>query len=265
MMEDEKVAKLFLSIIIEEEVVELAYSDQERIIRHPTPEKKKEGNDAGNNEDTFFTVCRFDLFAKIALEGGDFKVVVIELQKAKSVLDIVKFQCYPGLYYQNRKNTYKFGYEGDARQIYRIFLISHEIDVSGYPAIKVENQIEDVSTGEILNVPDNEFITSLYHLSWIIQIKQINQHIQRRRNDLEKLLSIFDQENVTKNPHILDVEDEDFSEACRTIMRRLRMAFESEDIRKEMELEDDYMKELQEKEKLVAEQAKSIQEGAMPH
>jgi septal ring factor EnvC (AmiA/AmiB activator) len=108
-------------------------------------------------------------------------------------------------------------------------------------------------------VSNNDFIASLNHLSWIIQIKQLKQG---RRNDLEKLLSIFDQENLTKNHHILNVDDEDFPEAYRTIIRRLRMAFESEDIQIEMEMEDDYMKELQEKERLVAEQAKSLQEQA---
>jgi hypothetical protein len=257
MMEDEKVAKLFLSAIIGEEVIELAFSAQERIIRQPKPEKKADDNDGENNAETFFTVCRFDFSAKIALAGGGFKVVVVELQKAKLASDIMRFRRYLGLHYQNRQNTYKVGNEEKARQIYCIFLLGHEIGISGHPVIRVDNKIEDVSTCELLNVSDNDFISSLSHLSWIIQIKQLKQ---RRRNDLEKLLSIFDQENLTKNHHILNVEDEDFPEAYRIIVRRLRMAFESEDIQTEMEMEDDYMKELQEKERLVAEQAKSIQE-----
>jgi hypothetical protein len=260
MMEDEKVAKLFLSAIIGEEVIELEFSTQERTIQKPERKKKKDNNNANdeeNNAETFFTVCRFDFSAKIALAGGGFKVVVVELQKAKLASDIMRFRRYLGLHYQNPQNTYKVGNGEKARQIYCIFLLGHEIGISGHPVIKVDNKVEDVSTGDPLMVSHNDFITSLNHLSWIIQIKQLKQ---RRRNDLEKLLSIFDQENLTKNHHILNVDDEDLPEAYRTIIRRLRKAFESEDIRMEMEMEDDYMKELQEKERLIAEQAKSLQE-----
>ncbi|MDR0612706.1 MAG: hypothetical protein LBG45_04385, partial [Dysgonamonadaceae bacterium] len=79
-------------------------------------------------------------------------------------------------------------------------------------------------------------------------------------SDLEKLLSIFDQENRTKNHHILNVNEDDFPERYRSIIRRLRMACESEDIQIEMEMEDDILKELQDKERFIAQQRKDIEE-----
>jgi hypothetical protein len=116
--------------------------------------------------------------------------------------------------------------------------------------------VTDAATKEVL--PDNnEFIQSLHHRSWIVQIEQLKQ---RRRTDLEKLLSIFDQESITKNHHILNVNEEDFPEAYRFIIRRLRMACESEDIQIEMEMEDDYLKELQDKERFINQQTKLFEE-----
>jgi hypothetical protein len=83
---------------------------------------------------------------------------------------------------------------------------------------------------------------------------------QRRRNDLEKLLGIFDQTNRTQSPYILNVNEDDFPEMYRPVIRRLRMAAESEDIQTEMELEDDYFKELQDKERIIAQKEKALEE-----
>jgi hypothetical protein len=254
MMEDEKIAKSFLSAIIGEEVLELDFAAQERTIRHP-----KE-NDIGNEqkeekEEMFFTVCRFDFSAQIATSGGGFKTVLIELQKAKLASDIMRFRRYLGLHYENPNNTYDAENDRKARQVYCIFLLGHDIGIPEHPVIQVNYKAKDLTTKENLNAT-NEFIQSLHHRSWIVQIEQLKQ---RRRNDLEKLLSIFDQENRTKNHYILNVNEEDFPEQYRPIIRRLRMASESEDIRIEMEMEDDYMKELQDKERLLAQKDKTIE------
>jgi UDP-N-acetylglucosamine transferase subunit ALG13 len=57
MMEDEKVAKSFLSAIIKEEVVELNLVSQNHAIWNLGKSKKQ--------EEKFLTVCRFDFSAKI--------------------------------------------------------------------------------------------------------------------------------------------------------------------------------------------------------
>jgi DNA repair exonuclease SbcCD ATPase subunit len=116
--------------------------------------------------------------------------------------------------------------------------------------------IRDVTTGKALSGP-NEFTDSLHHRSWIVQTEQLKYH---RRTDLEKLLSIFDQENRTRNHHILNVDEDNFPEKYRPIIRRLRMASESEDMQIEMEMEDDYLKELQDKERAIEEKDKTIEE-----
>jgi hypothetical protein len=253
MMEDEKVAKAFLSAIIEEEVVELDFAAQEHTLRRP--QKRTKSNKQKENEETFFTVCRFDFSAKISLPEGGFKTVLIELQKAKLSSDIMRFRRYLGVHYQNPNNTYGDKNNKKARQIYCIFLLAYDIGIPDNPIIYVDSRVKDSSKTELFVT--NEFIQGLHHQSWIVQIDQLKR---RRRNDVEQLLSIFDQENITNNHHILNINEDDFPEAYRPIIRRLRMASESEDIQIEMEMEDDYMLELLDKERLVAQQKKALDE-----
>jgi hypothetical protein len=60
---------------------------------------------------------------------------------------------------------------------------------------------KDLVTGERIHAKES-FIESLTHDSYIIQIPQL---AKKRRNDLEKLLSIFDQsESIDETHHILN-------------------------------------------------------------
>ena len=256
MMEDKKTAKSFLSAIIGEEVLELDFASRERTVRKPSGKKEERQEEKEEDGGLCLTVCRYDFSAKIATSGGGFKTVLIELQKAKLASDIMRFRRYLGRNYQDPDNFCDEGNSRKARQIYCIFLLGHDICIPGRTVIQVDYAARDATTNEDLSA-DSEFIQSLHHRSWIVQIEQLRQ---RRRNDLEKLLSIFDQENRTKNHHILNVNEDDFPERYRSIIRRLRMACESEDIQIEMEMEDDILKELQDKERFIAQQRKDIEE-----
>jgi GTPase Era involved in 16S rRNA processing len=103
-------------------------------------------------------------------------------------------------------------------------------------------------TNEDVVIPSNEFIEGLHHRSWIVQLDQLKR---RRRNDLEKLLSIFDQRNRSRNHHFMKINEEDFPEMYRPIIRRLLMAGASEDIQNEMEVEDDFLAELQDRDRTI--------------
>ncbi|MDR1141224.1 MAG: hypothetical protein LBL62_05990 [Planctomycetaceae bacterium] len=253
MLEDEEVAKSFLSAIIEEEVLEVHFAAQERTLRRPRNEVAAKKEEA---ETLFLTVCRFDFSAKISTPNGEHKTVMIELQKAKFSSDIMRFRRYLGLHYQNPDNTYGSGEHKKARQIYGIFLLGYDIGIRDCPIIQVDQNIKDGTTKKNLEVT-NEFIESLHHRSWIIQLDQLKQH---RRNDAEKLLSIFDPGNSTATHHILQVDENEFPARYNPIIRRLRMASESADVQTEMEMEDDFMKELQDKERSIAEKDKTIEE-----
>jgi hypothetical protein len=249
MMSDSKVAKTFLSAIIGEKIVELDFSSTEHIL--------KTGIEKSQIDRTLeqITVCRFDFAAKIETENGGYKTVIIELQKAKFATDIMRFRRYLGAMYQSAENTYDKN-RVKARQIYCIYLLNYEIDLCDSPIIKVDYVASDLTTGKKLD-KKNEFIESLNHKSWIIQVRQLKE---KRRNELENLLSIFDQDNITDDKHILNIDERQFSEAYQHIIRKLREAYESKQVREEMQMEDDYINELLMKDEIIAEKDKTIVE-----
>jgi hypothetical protein len=71
---------------------------------------------------------------------------------------------------------------------------------------------------------------------------------KRRRNELEKLPGIFDQEKIFDNKHLLDIEDEDFPEEFRPIIRRLASALRNSNMMANMKFEDNILRNIQEKE-----------------
>ncbi|MDR3199599.1 MAG: hypothetical protein LBU34_17155, partial [Planctomycetaceae bacterium] len=214
MLEDEEVAKPFLSAIIEEEVLGLRFVTRERTLRRPT-----KVNTTENAGESFLTVCRFDFAAQISTSDGKTKTVMIELQKAKFSTDIMRFRRYLGSHYQNEDNTYTYDNEKNKKacQIYAIFLLGYDIGVNDCPIIQVDQHIQDGTTKKSLKVT-NEFIEGLHHRSWIIQLDQLKQ---RRRNNVEKLLSLFDLGTRTSNRHTLKVDENEYPETCRPIIRRL--------------------------------------------
>ena len=250
MMSDSKVAKALLSAIIGEKIVKLDFTSTEYTL--------KTGIDKSKIDRTLeqITVCRFDFAAKIKIETGSYKIVIIELQKAKFATDIMRFRRYLGTMYQSAENTYDKR-RVKAHQIYCIYLLNYEIGLSDSPIIKVDYTVSDLTTGEKLE-RKNEFIESLNHKSWIVQVRQLKE---KRRNELEGLLSIFDQNNITEDQHILNIDESQFPKEYQHIIRKLREAYESKQVREEMQMEDDYLIELLMKDEIIAEQDKTIEEN----
>ena len=239
LLEDNKVAKLFLSAIIGETITELEFSALERTVEIEQKSKERAP----------LTVCRFDFSAKVKTDTG-FKTIGIELQKAKLQSDVMRFRRYLGLHYQDTANTYNVskkktkknpeGIHEKARQIYCIYFLEYGMDLPARPVLRVNYKVEDAYNGEEFPAK-GEFIEGLNHLTWIVQINQLKKN---RRNNLEKLLAVFDQSAVTDSRHVLDVDDESFPEEYREIIRRLRKVMEDPKKRREMELEDDIVNEL---------------------
>ena len=260
MMEDNAVAKIVVSSIIGEEVVSLEPKPQER-----TREKDKEKN---KGEIPNLTVYRLDFSAKIKLSDGQYKVIVIEMQKADLPTDIMRFRRYLGEQYVDSENRIADNEEIEAMQIYAIYFLGKELGIYDTPVLSISPEVKDVSTGEIVG-DSSKFIDGLNHKSWIVQISCLKE---RRRNELEQLLSVFDQSNRTSDNHILNVREEDFPEKFRLIIRRLKGAASDSAVKKQMKEEDEIFKYLRdaarieankllkEKDKLLAEKDSALAE-----
>ncbi|MDR2119965.1 MAG: transposase, partial [Tannerella sp.] len=104
MMEDERVARAFISAIIGEEVVELKFTPQERTVR--VDPQKKQAAEKDTEQGKCLTVFRIDFSSHISTPDGRGKTVMIELQKAKFVSDVMRFRRYLGQRYQDAGSTY---------------------------------------------------------------------------------------------------------------------------------------------------------------
>jgi len=250
LMEDSKIAKLLISSIIGQDIEIIEFRPQEFIteidrnkaVKKTKKKKKEEGM-------TFFTIYKLDFSAKIKTPEGD-KIVLIEIQKAKFATDIMRFRNYLGAQYSNKENIYITEESGKrvkrACEIISIYFLGHELEnIHGVPVIKSEKKYTDVSTGKEITQKEY-FIDSLNHESYIIPIPELKE---KRRNELEKLLSVFDQSNRTEDHHILNVKEESFPEEYRELIRRLQKAAQEPQIRKVMDIEDEILEELAEKER----------------
>jgi hypothetical protein len=108
-----------------------------------------------------------------------------------------------------------------------------------------------IGTGQELKDLRNEL--------WIVQVPELQG---RRRNDLEILLSIFDQENRMSDHHILNLNVERFSDEYRPIVRRLQQAIADREVREAMDVEDDVVEHFRTEERIrqniIAEQEAAL-------
>ncbi len=236
LMEDKEVAILLISEILSENVVDLEFKPQESIgeIRDPH----------------IFTIYRMDFSAKIQLPNQQFKQVLIEIQKAKFHTDIMRFRNYLGMQYSNKENAVLEQNKGKeirhALPIHSIYFLGHRLENIEAPIVQVKRAYWDGTTGEPISARE-EFIESLTHDSIVIQIPQLRKEM---RTDLERLLSVFDQSYVVSHDkHVLDIDDEQIPEKFRKVVRRLIKANSEEQVRQNMNVEDEYLEDLQAQER----------------
>ena len=82
-----------------------------------------------------------------------------------------------------------------------------------------------------------QFVEALSHDCWVVQVPLL---ASRRRTDLERLLSVFDQElHVPDDRHVLEVDEREIPERYTPVLRRLEGAAASEEVADSMALEDE--------------------------
>jgi len=247
LMEDPDIAKLILSTIIDEEIESLEFSPQENTIII---------------ENRSLTVYRLDFSAKIRLSDNSYKQVIIEIQKAKYSTDIIRFRRYLGEQYKKATNIYYSKETGKKKEkkralpILTIYFLGHELDNFNIPVIKVKRQYTNGITGEILEGQE-PFIESLTHNSYVIVIPELNS---KKQTELEQMLAIFDQSLIVSDEHILLISESNYPDKFKPIIRRLHMAMANNEIRQQMEAEDEIIEELQSLERVIEEKNEAIAE-----
>ncbi len=151
------------------------------------------------------------------------KMVVIEIQKAEFPTDIMLFRKYLGQICASDENAMP-GKDGQKRAlpIVSTYFLGKSLPQVDAPVTRVIRSYHDAATGEIIRVKD-DFIESFTHDSIVVQIPRLKD---RRRNDLEILLSIFDQTRRAGGTHELEMDENELPEKYRDVLRRLVWAMD---------------------------------------
>ncbi|OQX73237.1 MAG: hypothetical protein B6D61_12715 [Bacteroidetes bacterium 4484_249] len=222
LMENNRIAKKVISVLLDQEVEELTLGQQETLVADD-----KRG----------FTLFRLDFKAIIKEPDGTRKKVLLELQKSKFPIDIQRFRNYLGTnYIRIDSNIDADNYANDNNEIYpiiTIYILGYSLDDLPYLAVTVNREVINSINKEIIKVK-SFFIEHLTHASHIIQVRRLPE---QRRTRLEKFLTLFNQAWVADKNYILDLQD--IPEEFKDVAKYLEGPAMDEKFRRQLEAEEE--------------------------
>ncbi len=245
LLEDIEIARELLSIILEEEIISIELKPQET---------------ATESAASSVHILRFDFKAVIKTNTGEFKKILIELQKAKQVFDVMRFRRYLGDNYKKEDDVFaeKGNIEKRPLPIVTIYFLGFSLDNFDNPIVKINREYRDVTTKEVINVKEG-FIELLTHDAYIIQIKQLKG---KTRTTLERVLQVFSPAYQTHDKHQLEFTGDQSEPLVKKIIDRLGRAIASDEIREKMDVEDEidkiFERELNKLAQIIAEKEQEI-------
>lgn len=247
MMEDKKVAKILLSALLKKEIVDLDMRPHEYT----------------SMEQTRISLFRIDFSARVRNADGSVSLILIELQKTWLITETLRFRQYLGTQYISKDNIIKEKVETTGKEIdyglpiVSIYILGHALGDLTEPVIYVRRSYLDYDDN-LLPSPDR-FIESLTHDSIIVQIPFLTG---RTRNRLERILSVFDQEyRLSEDEHFLEISDEAFQgDDLSLVVHRLLKAAATPEIRRAMEIEDEILTEIEDRDTTIMVKNKEIEE-----
>ncbi|WP_301887084.1 hypothetical protein, partial [Bacteroides congonensis] len=212
-------------------------------------------------EHTRISLFRIDFSAKIRENDGSEHLVLIELQKTWLITETLRFRQYLGTQYLNKENIIEEKNEHGQRRTYglpiiSIYILGHPLGDLTEPVVYVRRRYLDYDDN-LLPSPD-PFIESLTHDSIIVQIPFLTG---RTRNRLERLLSVFDQEyRQADSEHYLEINDEHLDDEVKCVVHRLLKAAAAPDVRRAMEIEDEILSEIEDRDTTIMMKNKEIEQ-----
>lgn len=252
LMENDKVAKFFIGTLLEQQIESIEVKPQEFTYI---------------DELAGLAVFRLDFIATIRGENGEIKKVLIEIQKAKNQIDLMRFRNYLGEQYKKEDQI-----EGEKMvlPITTIYILGFSLPEIDSPCIRVERQYKDLITKSIIE-KKSEFVEKLTHDCFIVQVDRITDRYQ---TSLDKLLSVFEQNNFIDEKKITKQfqhpSDNEYVKLMTDILHhsgtnpeeRKRIEAEQEAWRTVNAMFEDkekaFLKALQEKEKALDEKEKAL-------
>ena len=234
LLEDITIAEGFLSTILDTEVRDVQLISQEQIHRHPDTQK--------------LTVFRMDFSATIFHASREKWIqTILELQKAKILGDILRFRRYLGKEYTRRvRVTEKGEISLKSVPILPIYIFGFNYNPELPFAIHVDRVYRDCRTGKPVKTICEDWVERLTHDGYFIQLPQLKPPL---RNDMEKMLSLFDQaKRIEGDPHRLEGDWEKLRKEnplIDRILNRLQHLGQDPAVDEMMDLEDEWLDEQQ--------------------
>jgi len=203
LMENERIAKFFIGTLLDETVIDLSIKAQERTILPKIEEMDEEmlaSLEKQLIERLSISVFRVDFVATVKTEEGEYKKVLIEIQKAKNALDLMRFRAYLAEHYKTEEEV-----EIDGKKtktplpIVTIYMLGFELVEIEAIAIKLKRDCWDLINNQGLTTKSS-FVAALTHDCYVVQIPLIQGNTRTR---LEQMLSIFEQKYFVTDKGIL--------------------------------------------------------------
>ena len=222
LLEDVEIARELLSTILGEEVQSVEVKPQE----------------TSTETSGDIRILRFDFKAVIKKPNGEINKVLIELQKAKKAFDVMRFRRYLGDNYRKEDDVINDKGESEKRPlpIISIYFLGFPLDNIHAGVVKINREYRDVVTQEILEIKE-DFVELLTHDSYLIQARKLPP---KARTKLERILQVFSPiYQTTNDQHQLDFQGDTNDPLIKKMLDRLGRAIASEEIRDNMDLEDE--------------------------
>lgn len=171
LMEDERTAKFFIGTLLGQSITEVVVKPQELTYI---------------NQLAGLAVFRLDFIATIKTDEGEYKKVLVEIQKAKNIIDLRRFRRYLASQY-----TQEDIIDGvkTSLPIVTIYLLGFNLPDIETEVLRVNRQYWDVMTNQVIE-KKSDFVERLTHDCFVVQFNRIKPKFQTK---LEKLLSVFEQ------------------------------------------------------------------------
>jgi len=163
--------------------------------------------------------------------------VLIEIQKAKNAIDLMRFRRYLGDQYKHEDEIQtEYGSRKQSLPIIAIYLLGFDLAGIDSAAVKVTRHYTDMLTHKVIP-QKNDFIERLSHDCYVVQMSKVQVRV---RTSLEELLSVFEQSNFADaNGTIKEYKYEASNEIIKVMVDMLNYVGTDPVSRKEIEDEQE--------------------------
>ena len=238
LMQDDRAARLLVGRISGLDIESLELRPQELA----TPREGR-WREEGETVQPPLALFRMDFAARVRTAGDGERQVLIEIQKTNAPTVVERFRAYLGQQLCSPANVIEHpSGRREAAPIVTIYLLGYDLGLSDEAVLDVCPRATARRTGAEIDA-GHPFIAGIHHRSHIVQIPRLRG---RRRDDLERVLSIFDQGDARIDrggAQVLTIDESAYPREYGFVLRQLQRAASESEVRRFMEGEDQLLRD----------------------